>query len=538
MMRYLLHDVFTENCRKTPDATAIVNEDGSRLSYAELNALSNRFAAVIAPLKSDIRQKPFVGIISPVHAASIAAVLGTLKLGCAYVPLDEYSPTERLAKIIDNTKLDVVCVDSNLYAEHAALFDHPHIGKVILLNGDVAVAASAKNILFSDVLAAQDAEPPVLNQVCDDLAYILHSSGSTGVPKGIMLTHRNARTFTDWMQAEFRLTPDDVVASRAPFKFDLSVFDIFNTFQAGATLACFDWNKKREADAKHADYVALLERENVTMLYTTPSTFIALLNRGGLADADLKLRTIMYAGEPFPPAQLKKVMEALPGVGVANIYGPTETNIITYYWVPEPPQSDDPIPLGAVVEDTEILVVSEDRSRVCAPNELGELWCRGGTVTLGYLGMDDKTRDSLVQSPVHPYPALFWRTGDFGFYDENGVLHYRGRRDHMVKVKGFRIELGEIENALSQFTALDEFAVVAVPDAKYGNRLYCHFAALKGRSVNEGALREFLAKKLPDYMIPFAFESWGTLPKTSSGKVDRVHLAEKSANAGELRKAV
>ena len=148
MMRYLLHDVFTENCRKTPDATAIVNEDGSRLTYADVNALSNRFATIIAPLKSDIRQKPFVGIISPVHAASIAAVLGTLKLGCAYVPLDEYSPTERLAKIIDNTKLDVLCVDSNLYAEHAALFDHPHIGKVILLNGDVAVASSPKNILF------------------------------------------------------------------------------------------------------------------------------------------------------------------------------------------------------------------------------------------------------------------------------------------------------------------------------------------------------------------------------------------------------
>ncbi|MDF3025497.1 MAG: dltA, partial [Alphaproteobacteria bacterium] len=179
---------------------------------------------------------------------------------------------------------------------------------------------------------------------------------------------------------------------------------------------------------------------------------------------------------------------------------------------------------------------SEDRARVCAPNELGELWCRGGTVTLGYLGMDDKTRDSLVQSPVHPYPALFWRTGDFGFYDEKGVLHYRGRRDHMVKVKGFRIELGEIENALSQFAALDEFAVVAVPDAKYGNRLYCHFAALKGQGVREDELRGFLAKKLPDYMIPFAFECWETLPKTSSGKVDRVLLAENSA--AELKKAV
>lgn len=535
-MRYLLHDVFIDAFRKSPEAVAVVMEGGRSVTYAGMNELSNYFANTFATLKDNVRQKPFVGIMAPVHIESIAAILGALKIGCAYVPLDEYSPVERLEKIVNNTKLDVLCVDSNLYRQHAPLFTNANIGKVILLNSDVPVVADAKTMPFSEVKAASSAEPPELNQVSDDLAYILHSSGSTGIPKGIMLSHRNARTFTDWMQKEFKLTAQDVVASRAPFKFDLSVFDIFNTFLAGAKLVCFDWNKERDSESKHADYVSLLAREGATMLYTTPSTFISLLNRGSLADASLKLRTIMYAGEPFPPAQLKKVMEALPGTGVANIYGPTETNIITYYWVNEPPQTDDPIPLGAVVEDTEIIVVSEDRTHICQPGELGELWCRGGTVTLGYLGMEEKTRDNLVQSPFHPYPALFWRTGDFGFYDAAGVLHYRGRRDHMVKVKGFRIELGEIENALSQHPALDEFAVVAVPDEKYGNRLYCHFSPLKGRDVNEAELRVFLGAKVPEYMVPYAFEKWAALPKTSSGKVDRVLMAEKSA-AAVLRKA-
>ncbi len=535
-MRYLLHDVFTDTCRKTPDAVAVAMEGGRSVTYAALNDLSNRFANTFAPLKGAVTAKPFIGVMAPVHIESIAAVLGALKIGCAYVPLDEYSPTERLEKIVNNTQLDVLCIDSHLYRQHEALFANANIKKVILLNADVAVAATPKTVQFAAILTAATAEPPELNQVCDDLAYILHSSGSTGVPKGIMLTHRNARTFTDWMQKEFKLTPADVIASRAPFKFDLSVFDIFNTFLAGARLVCFDWNREREGEAKHADYVSLLQNEGVTMLYTTPSTFISLLNRGGLAGANLKLRTVMYAGEPFPPAQLKKVMEALPGVGVANIYGPTETNIITYYWLPEAPQNDDSIPLGAVVEDTEILVVSEDRTRICGKGELGELWCRGGTVTLGYLGMDDKTRDSLVKSPFHPYPAYFWRTGDFGFRDENNVLHYRGRRDHMVKVKGFRIELGEIENALSQHPALDEFAVVAVADEKYGNRLYCHFSTLKGVEANEAELRHFLGAKVPEYMVPFAFDKWQALPKTSSGKVDRVVLAEKSTGE-KLKKA-
>ncbi|HYD18541.1 MAG TPA: amino acid adenylation domain-containing protein [Patescibacteria group bacterium] len=537
MMRYLLHDVFLESCRRAPERTAIITEAGDAWTYAALNAEANRFAEIIAHAKpGDRRQKPFVGILSSVHSQSIAAILGTLKLGCAYVPLDEYSPVERLAKIIENTKLDVVCVDSHLYKQHAALFDHPDIKAVVLLNNDVPVPASAKTVTYAQVKAAASAEPPLLNQVSDDLAYILHSSGSTGVPKGIMLTHRNARTFTDWMQKEFALTPEDVVASRAPFKFDLSVFDIFNTFLAGATLACFDWNRTRDGDAKHADYVKMMARCGATILYTTPSTLIALRNRGGLDEAALKLRTIMYAGEPFPPAQLRRVMQALPGVGVANIYGPTETNIITCYWVPAPPVGDNPIPLGKVVEDTEIIVMDNDSARLCAPGELGELWCRGGTVTLGYLGMEDKTRECLVQSPVHPYPALFWRTGDYGFYDEAGVLHYRGRKDHMVKVKGFRIELGEIEIALSQHGGLDEFAVVAVADLKYGNRLYCHYAPLAGRTVSPGELQQFLATKLPEYMIPFGFQPWPALPKTSSGKADRVMLAEVSAGA-ELRQA-
>jgi non-ribosomal peptide synthetase component F len=153
----------------------------------------------------------------------------------------------------------------------------------------------------------------------------------------------------------------------------------------------------------------------------------------------------MYAGEPFPVPQLKKLMDLLPQTKFANIYGPTETNIITYYWIDPIVEGQTTIPLGEVVDDTEILVVSDDAKRVCEPNELGELWCRGGTVTLGYMGMPEKTKELLVQSPFHPYPCTFCRTGDFGFRDGKGMLHYRGRKDHMIKVKGYRIELGEIE---------------------------------------------------------------------------------------------
>lgn len=530
-MRYLLHDVFLKTVKAKPENIAIVMENGTSINYWELNSLSNKFARLFLNLKKDIRQAPYVGIISPVHIESIASIIGALKVGCAYVPLDEYSPMERLEKIIDNTKLDIIVVDSHWYEQHSKLFEKDEIRNIIILDKENKLTEMPiKSLTFSDVLKQMDSESPVLNQVSDDLAYILHSSGSTGIPKGIMLTHRNARTFVDWMQKEFQVTENDVVMSRAPFKFDLSVFDIFNTFNAGAKLVCYDWSKKREESKRHSGYVELMARERATIFYTTPSTFISLMNRGSLAEAKLSLRKIMYAGEPFPTPQIRKLKEVLPNTRIANIYGPTETNIITYYWVDKIPDNNSPIPLGNVVEDTEILVVSEDGKRICKPNEIGELWCRGGTVTLGYLGMGEQTRRHLVLSPFHPYPVKFWKTGDFGYRDENECLYYRGRKDHMVKVRGYRIEIGEVELAISSFPGIDEFAVVAIPDEKYGNRLYCYYSVINVNDITEQALLDFLKIKIPEYMIPYRFIVMDVLPKTSSGKVDRVWLAEQARN--------
>ncbi len=525
-MRYLLHDVFLKSVRKFPKNIAIYEENGNEITYTQLNTLSNQFANYLSQYKGEIRNNPFVGIISPVHINSIASILGVLKIGGAYIPLDEYSPVDRLEKIIENTKLDVVLVDSHYFEKYTSLFDNSLIKKVILLDNNIPDWHNEKIVSFETVKSFSDTEPNTLNQVCDDLAYILHSSGSTGVPKGIMLTHRNARTFVDWMQKEFALTESDVVMSRAPFKFDLSVFDIFNTLNVGAKLVCYDWNNKREEDERHKSYVRLMSAQKATILYTTPSTFISLMNRGELGKSDICLREIMYAGEPFPTPLIRRLQSILPNTKIANIYGPTETNIITYYWIDEIPENNTPIPLGREVEDTEILIVKEEGDRICDANELGEIWCRGGTVTLGYLGMEEKTRLCLVDSPFHKYPAKFWRTGDYGFRDEKGILHYRGRKDHMVKVKGFRIELGEVESALSNIDELDEFVVVAIPDEKYGNRLYCYYVNKKGHSLSEEDIKSFLLTKIPEYMTPYKFIEKEILPKTSSGKIDRVLLAE------------
>lgn len=526
-LRYLLHDIISETVSKTPQNVAIKEEDGKEATYYQLNQLANQFANCIYSLKESVKKSPFVGILSTVHTYSIAAVIGTLKIGGAYVPLDEHSPPDRLIHILNNTNLDVLIIDEIFIQRHQSLFSHPSLRKIIVLSFEES-ELSDQFITLKDIQTFSNEEPPTLSQVSDDLAYILHSSGSTGIPKGIMLTHRNARTFVDWMGKEFELLQTDVVMSRAPFKFDLSIFDIFNTFKAGARLICYNWHKKRLDNEKHSSYVKLMEREGATILYTTPSTFIALMNHGELVKAKLQLRQLMYAGEPFPVPQLKRLMRLLPEAKIANIYGPTETNIITCYWIKHIPSDDESIPLGIAVEDTEILVVSEDGKRICDPGEIGEIWCRGGTVTLGYLGLPKLTQEHLVESPFHSFPARFWRTGDYGLRDEKGILHYRGRRDHMVKVKGFRIEIGEIESALSKCQLLNEFVVVAIPDEKYGNKLYCFFSSLDEHSLTEKDLGCFLLRYLPEYMLPYQFVKMKNLPKTSSEKIDRMLLADRA----------
>ena len=502
-----LDTVFTESVKRFPEYIAIVEESGEQWSYRRLNRLANQFAQTFLTYKKNRRLHPYVGIFCDVHPYSIAAVLGALKVGCAYVPLDPQSPIERLRSMIESTQLDVLVLDGYLQ-EKANSFS-----SCLRLNSKAA-------------LPTTEEEPPQPHRVSDDLAYILHSSGSTGVPKGIMLSHRNARTFVDWMTKAFSVKEDDVVMSRAPFKFDLSVFDLFATFKAGAKLVCFDWRLSREEESKHRAYVRLMEKEKATILYTTPSTLIALMNRGGLGERSNDLRRVMYAGEPFPVPQLRRLMQRIPNASFANIYGPTETNIITHYEIPHPPEeSDPPIPLGVEVDDTEIIVVNDAGDSLCRAGEVGELWCRGGTVTWGYLGRPEETAFCRVNSPFHPYPTIFWKTGDYGYRDEKGYLHYRGRRDHLVKVKGYRIELGEIEQALSRFSGIDEFCVVTAPDADWGNRLYGYYSTLDNKPVLPEEIVAFLLTLLPSYMIPSEWIQRQTLPKTSSGKVDRVLLA-------------
>lgn len=515
-MNHLLHHCFEHDYQNKAKNIAVIEEQGREFLYSDLNEMANYYCGILSGLSESKNAigTQLIGVMSYINGKGISILLGILKSGNAYVPLDFLSPPDRLKKIIMNARIKIIIVQDLLVDKIYDIVTELSIHLIVLDDSSINKAEMKSCLSLSDYHDGH-------NVLREDLAYILHTSGSTGNPKGIMLTHQNARTFVDWMHKAFQLTSDDIVMSRSPLNFDLSVFDIFNTLLAGASILCFDWSRER-AGSKHAAYVKLLEEKRATILYTTPSTLICLMHKGDLGKQPNALRTVMYAGEPFPVAKLKEFSILHPSTKLANIYGPTETNIITYFWIEEIKDDWKSVPLGRVIDDTEILIVNKDQSKICEVNEVGELWCRGGSVTIGYLGEEALTKKCLIKSPFHSYPVYYWRTGDYGYLDDDGNLQYKGRKDHTIKLKGYRVELGEIESALAEISTLSEVCVI--PENKPSPKLLCFYSTKNNRDIETKQLNSHMKKSLPEYMIPKSYFYYEELPKTSSGKVDRMRL--------------
>jgi amino acid adenylation domain-containing protein len=513
-MKYLIQHFIEKNLIALSDKVAIVQGEHSH-TYGQIMALSNQYAHYFINL--GLQKGELIGILSQGRVEAIAAMIGALKVGVVYVPLNIYAPTPWLGNVIAKSGIQTLLVAPEFWQKSDGLGDFGIQRRFRLDTHDEALEPSDSNM---QVLHHCDPHfESDVRSLADDLAYVLYTSGSTGDPKGVMITHRNAWTFIDWMGIEFQITEQDRILSRAPLQFDLSVFDIFTTLSRGATL----YIPPMDFPNKPPDVVAYLREKEISVIYTVPSAYISMLGKGGLAQGLPSLRLLLYAGEPFPTAYLRRVMECLPGVWVSNIYGPTETNIVTYHHLYETPLNDDPIPLGHTVFDTEAYIVDDQLNRL-SDGEVGEILIRGGTVFAGYFNDPELTRQKLVQSPFHQYPTLCCRTGDYGRVLPDGKLAYHGRQDNMVKTRGYRVEIGEVESAISTFSQVQEVAVVTKPSEKYSNELYA-IVSLKTPEQLE-ILKAHVAEQLPSYMLPFDYVCMDELPKTATGKIDRVTLTQ------------
>ncbi|WP_338876064.1 non-ribosomal peptide synthase/polyketide synthase [Mycetohabitans endofungorum] len=504
-----LHQLFEAQVQRSPEATALVYE-AQTLSYAQLNAWANRLAHRLIELgvKLDAR----VAICVERSPAMVVGLLAIMKAGGACVPLDPAYPCERLAHILNDAAPTIVLADA--------------MGRATL--GETALAC--RTVLEPDVPLDQVAPNPRVAELTPrHLAYVIYTSGSTGTPKGVMIEHvQIARLFEvtklngtlNEDQALFdrprgySLTPADRVLQKAPFNFDVSIWELFWTLLNGATLVVAD------ADA-HKDPVALMDliaQERITTVHFVPSMLSIFLDTEGVQRCT-SVKHLICGGEALPGATVQRCQTLLPDAQVHNLYGPAENPIGTTFWTCPVACVEDNIPIGRPIANTRVYLLDAHGQPVPL-GAVGELSIGGAGVARGYLNRPELTAERFVPDPFsEDANARLYKTGDLARYLPDGNLEFVGRNDDQVKIRGFRIEPGEIEACLTAHPQVRDAVVLATGEGS-AKRLAAYVQAEADAHL-ASTLRAHVAASLPEYMVPSAFVRLDAWPLTPNGKLDR-----------------
>jgi amino acid adenylation domain-containing protein len=512
-----LHSRFVDASSRHGTRTAVVEPGHGEISYAALAALSDRLRDRLHAI--GVRPGDRVGIYLRKSIDAVATILGILKCGAAYVPVDPGAPAERNAYIMDNCSVRAVVIEDRFVEKFTA-----HASDAAVATARVVLDDVGGGTALDQALARMQRDKPAPACVTSDskpgdLAYILYTSGSTGKPKGVMLSHENAASFVDWCSEVFAPVPDDRFSSHAPFHFDLSILDVHVSLKHGATLVLIP-----EQSSKDPQHLAqLIEDERITIWYSAPSILGLLAQFGNLERrAFPALRLILFAGEVFAVKHLRSLSRMLPHPRYFNLYGPTETNVCTFYEVPMPVPDERtvPYPIGKVCSHLEGKVVG-DLDAVVRQGDEGELCIAGRGVMQGYWALPEQTSRGFLADTGG---KRWYRTGDVVVEAPDGNLTYLGRRDRMVKRRGYRVELGEIEAALYRHAKVGEAAVIATPDEEAGVKIVAFLTCKDAQTPSLVEMKRFCAECLPLYMIPDRFSWQPQLPKTSTDKVDYQRL--------------
>ena len=529
-MAYLLWHQMAEAARRDGSRPA-VSHRRTTLTYEELDRESTRFANLLA--SHGIGPGARVGMFMEKSVRSVVTMLGVLKAGAAYVPIDPAAPILRAAFILKDCQVSgLVTTERRLAALMGASSELSSLRLAVAADATTTPAQlPGVSVVEWAAISARPAELPAVGTIEDDPAYLLYTSGSTGTPKGVILTHRHALTFVDWGAETFEVGPDDRLSNHAPLHFDLSVFDIYVALRSGACVVIVP-DEVAPFPVQQAEWI---RSERITVWYSVPSALIRMLLHGRFDKLEYPaLRVLLFAGEVFPIKYLRELRKKVPNARLVNLYGPTETNVCTFYEVHDLPEDQTAeIPIGKACADTEVFAIDDDGGRV-GTGGVGELYVRGPAVMKGYWNLPDRTARALVRHPLQPaYHEWAYRTGDYVRLREDGNYDFLGRRDNMVKSRGYRIELGEIEQVVYSHESVREAVVVAIPEEEIGARLKLVVVPHVEGQLTAKDIETFCAARLPKYMVPELIEFRTELPRTSTGKADRVAILQQSQAEGQ-----
>lgn len=483
-----------------PEKTAV--RDGKKsMCYREVHAFSQRIGTAIAR-KTPMRRP--VPVLMEKNADTLCTFLGIVQAGCFYVLLNPQLPHQRLVQMLSVLQAQLLVTDRSHREQAEALLPR---GSILLLD-DLLAAEADPELLKSIRRKATDTDP----------LYTNFTSGSTGIPKGVVVSHRSALDFMEVFVLLFSIDESDIIGNQAPFDFDVSVKDIYAALKTGATLVIIPKHLFSQPAAL-LDYIC--DHGVTTMIWAVSALCLLSTFHGLEYRTPASVKRVLFSGERMPLKHLNYWMKYLPDAEFVNLYGPTEiTCNCTYHRICRDRDYTPGIPIGEAFPNEQVFLLDEQNREITRPGEAGEICVRGSALALGYYGNREQTDAAFQDNPLNPwYPEKIYRTGDLGKYNEQGELMFTGRRDFQIKYMGHRIELEEIENAVASVPDVDRCCVIFSEERQ---KLFGFYTGSLDRKQLHFALKD----RLPAYMIPGTLKQLSDFPLTENGKINRKQLME------------
>ena len=499
VLEYLEHAA-----KRSPSKTAVQDPDKS-CTYAELLHSAQAVGSAVCGL---VPPRSPVIVFTEKSVDALTAFMGIVYAGCFYVMVNPEHPASRIAQILSVTDARLV------------LTDEAHMDK-LKESGYTRAVHSIESLLGTPIRPGRLAQIRTGSADTDPL-YCNFTSGSTGVPKGVLVSHRSVIDFISYFTELFHITGEDVIGNQAPFDFDVSVKDIYSCFSTGAKLVIIP-KKMFSIPVQLLDY--LCEHKVTTLIWAVSALCMITTLKGFTYRVPQTVNKVLFSGEAMPVRHLNQWRKYLPDALYVNLYGPTEiTCNCTYYVVEREFAKDESLPIGRPFPNERVFLLDETDNLITAPEQTGEVCVAGTALALGYYNAPQQTAKAFVQNPLNrTYPETVYRTGDLAYYNADGDLVFAGRKDFQIKHMGHRIELEEIERSMGSCQGV--VRACCVFDTKR-NRIVAFYVG----ETEKDALYAELAAKLPVYMIPSVFHKMESLPVTPNGKLDRKLLL--SMNGG------